>query len=162
MGGCLESRCIGRVYGADGAVHGTIRTVPHSKLFHEEDARSNNPHIILFFVCGSIKYTLLIIYVCQLSVHPLFIIIPDNRKYIDLTRVFALIRNISTHSCEKRHQFMLIFVSYLMLSLNTPFNTPHMPCSTGLSTSSITQIILNILQHAFHLPFWQKHKILPY
>jgi len=25
MGGGLESRCIGRVYGADGAVHGTIR-----------------------------------------------------------------------------------------------------------------------------------------
>jgi len=30
MGGGLESRCVGRVYGADGAVqsHGTIRTVP--------------------------------------------------------------------------------------------------------------------------------------
>jgi len=27
MGGGLESRCAGRVYGADGAVHGTIRTV---------------------------------------------------------------------------------------------------------------------------------------
>jgi len=26
-GGCLESCCEGRVYGADGAVHGTIRTV---------------------------------------------------------------------------------------------------------------------------------------
>ena len=26
MGGGLESRCGGRVYGADGAVHGTIRT----------------------------------------------------------------------------------------------------------------------------------------
>ena len=25
MGGGLESRCVGRVYGADGAVHGTIR-----------------------------------------------------------------------------------------------------------------------------------------
>jgi len=24
MGGGLESRCVGRVYGADGAVHGTI------------------------------------------------------------------------------------------------------------------------------------------
>jgi len=43
------------------------------------------------------------------SVHPLSIIIPDNRKYIDLTQIFALIRNISTHSCEKRHQFMLTF-----------------------------------------------------
>jgi len=31
MGGGLESRCIGRVYGADGAVHDTIRTV-HSKV----------------------------------------------------------------------------------------------------------------------------------
>ena len=27
MGGGLESRCVGHVYGADGAVHGTIRTV---------------------------------------------------------------------------------------------------------------------------------------
>jgi len=27
MGGGLESHCVGRVYGADGAVHGTIRTV---------------------------------------------------------------------------------------------------------------------------------------
>jgi len=25
MGGGLESRCVGRVYGADGAAHGTIR-----------------------------------------------------------------------------------------------------------------------------------------
>jgi len=27
MGGGLESRCVGRVYGAEGAVHGTICTV---------------------------------------------------------------------------------------------------------------------------------------
>jgi len=27
MGGGLESRCVGRVYGADGAVHGTIHQV---------------------------------------------------------------------------------------------------------------------------------------
>jgi hypothetical protein len=27
MGGGLESRCVGRVYGAEGAVHGAIRTV---------------------------------------------------------------------------------------------------------------------------------------
>ena len=27
MGGGLESHCVGRVYGADGALHGTIRTV---------------------------------------------------------------------------------------------------------------------------------------
>ena len=27
MGGGLESRCVGRVYGVDGAVHGTIHTV---------------------------------------------------------------------------------------------------------------------------------------
>ena len=36
MGGGLESRCVGRVYGADGAVR-------HFKLFHKEDARSNKP-----------------------------------------------------------------------------------------------------------------------
>ena len=28
MGGGLESRCVGRVCGADGAVHGNIRTMP--------------------------------------------------------------------------------------------------------------------------------------
>ena len=27
MGGGLDSRCVGRVYGADGGSHGTIRTV---------------------------------------------------------------------------------------------------------------------------------------
>ena len=27
LGGALESRCVGRVYCADGAVHGAIRTV---------------------------------------------------------------------------------------------------------------------------------------
>ena len=27
LGGGLESRCVGRVYGADGAAHSTIRTV---------------------------------------------------------------------------------------------------------------------------------------
>jgi len=37
MGGGLESRCVGRVYGADGAL----------QLFHEEDARSNNPQVLL-------------------------------------------------------------------------------------------------------------------
>ena len=32
MGGGLESRCVGRVYGADGAVHGTIpKTTTHPK-----------------------------------------------------------------------------------------------------------------------------------
>jgi len=33
MGGGLESRCVGRVYGADGAVHGTIRTVHTTYAF---------------------------------------------------------------------------------------------------------------------------------
>jgi len=32
MGGGLESRCVGRVYGADGAVHGTIRSVNAAKI----------------------------------------------------------------------------------------------------------------------------------
>jgi len=27
MGGGLENRCVGRVYSADGAVHGTLRTI---------------------------------------------------------------------------------------------------------------------------------------
>ena len=34
MGGGLESRCVGRVYGADGAVHGTIGTVHTLWLQH--------------------------------------------------------------------------------------------------------------------------------
>jgi hypothetical protein len=38
MGGGLQSRCVGRVYGADGARHFT--------LFYEEDARSNNPQVL--------------------------------------------------------------------------------------------------------------------
>jgi len=29
MGGGLENRCVGRVYGGDGAVHGTIPTIHH-------------------------------------------------------------------------------------------------------------------------------------
>jgi len=33
MGGGLESRCVGRVYSVDGAVHGTIRTVNTSLYF---------------------------------------------------------------------------------------------------------------------------------
>ena len=46
MGGGLESCCVGRVYGAYGAMR--CRTAPstsswHFTLFHEEDARSNNP-----------------------------------------------------------------------------------------------------------------------
>jgi len=32
MGGGLKSRCVGRVYGADGALHGTIRTV-HGPMY---------------------------------------------------------------------------------------------------------------------------------
>jgi len=38
MGGGLESRCVGRVYGADGALYGTIRTVHTTRL-------SRPPHI---------------------------------------------------------------------------------------------------------------------
>jgi len=34
MGGGLESCCVGRVYGADGAVHGTIRTVHSDSQDH--------------------------------------------------------------------------------------------------------------------------------
>jgi len=31
MGGGLESRCVGRVYGADGAVHGTTPSAPYTR-----------------------------------------------------------------------------------------------------------------------------------
>ena len=48
MSSGLERRCVGRVYGVDGAVHGTIRTL-HT-LFHEEDARLNNPQVCI--TCG--------------------------------------------------------------------------------------------------------------
>jgi len=41
MGGGLESRCVGRVYGADGALHGTIRIV-HKCLSHgSRDHKTN-------------------------------------------------------------------------------------------------------------------------
>jgi len=44
MGGGLESCCVGRVYGADGARHNYLAASSwHFTLFHEEDARSNNP-----------------------------------------------------------------------------------------------------------------------
>jgi len=36
MGGGLESRCVGRVYVADGVVHGTIRTVNTTYPKHVE------------------------------------------------------------------------------------------------------------------------------
>jgi len=44
MGGGLESRCVGRAYGADGAVR-RYHVAPswHFTIFHMEDARSNNP-----------------------------------------------------------------------------------------------------------------------
>ena len=32
MGGSLESRCVGRVYGADGAVHRTAPSAPYTRL----------------------------------------------------------------------------------------------------------------------------------
>jgi len=32
VGGGLEIRCVGRVYGEDGAVHSTIPTIPIQKL----------------------------------------------------------------------------------------------------------------------------------
>jgi len=51
MGGGLESRCVGRVYGADGAVRRhRVTSSWHFTLFHEEDARSNNPQEIVTLV----------------------------------------------------------------------------------------------------------------
>jgi hypothetical protein len=40
MGGGLESRCVGRVNGADGAVHGTIRTTFQVIAFVQNDNRN--------------------------------------------------------------------------------------------------------------------------
>jgi len=40
MGGGLVSRCVGRVYGADGAVHGTIRTVHSGSQDHHPSKNS--------------------------------------------------------------------------------------------------------------------------
>jgi hypothetical protein len=41
MGGGLESRCVGGVYGADGAVHGTIRTIcPQLNLLNPPEQNS--------------------------------------------------------------------------------------------------------------------------
>ena len=44
MGGGLESRCVGRVYGADGTVHGTIRSQDHhpSKNSVQKTIRCNS------------------------------------------------------------------------------------------------------------------------
>jgi len=40
MNGGLESRCVGRVYGADGAVHDTIRTVHTDSQYHHPSTNS--------------------------------------------------------------------------------------------------------------------------
>ena len=48
MGGGPESRCVGRVYGADGAVR-LIASSWHFTLFHEEESRSNNPKVDTVF-----------------------------------------------------------------------------------------------------------------
>jgi len=54
MGGGLESRCVGRVYGADGAVHKNknylVASSSHFTSFHEEGARSNNPQCMRMLV----------------------------------------------------------------------------------------------------------------
>jgi len=40
MAGGLESRCVGRVYGADGVVHDTISTVPSDSQDHHPSKKS--------------------------------------------------------------------------------------------------------------------------
>jgi len=42
MGDGLESRCVGRMYGADGAVHGTARHRPHRT--HDPRSSSQDHH----------------------------------------------------------------------------------------------------------------------
>ena len=44
MGGGLESRCVCRVYGADGAVHGTIRTAAALKTTTHPKTRCRKPY----------------------------------------------------------------------------------------------------------------------
>ena len=51
LGGGLESLCVGRVYGADGA------SSLHSELFHKEDARSNNPPIYIYIYIHTHTHT---------------------------------------------------------------------------------------------------------
>jgi len=48
MGGGLESRCLSRVYGADGAVPYLAASSWHFTLFHEEDCQTtlNFLHIV--------------------------------------------------------------------------------------------------------------------
>jgi len=46
MSGGLESRCVGRVYGAEGAVHGTFRTV-HTTSNAPDDGRMYPKHVEL-------------------------------------------------------------------------------------------------------------------
>ena len=56
MGGGLESRCVGRVYGADGgSVNYIVASSWHFKLFHKEDARSNNPQVYYLYVNKPLK-----------------------------------------------------------------------------------------------------------
>jgi len=62
MGGGLESRCVCRVCGADGAVHGTIRTahtnlssisehIVFQKLFKTYVTSHPITHLVLYLMC---------------------------------------------------------------------------------------------------------------
>ena len=55
MGGGLESRCVGRVYSADGAVHGTIRTAhttnPKTRC-RKPYAATQHPVLLMTGVCA--------------------------------------------------------------------------------------------------------------
>jgi len=71
MGGGLESRCIGCVYGADGAVHGTIRTVHTTyaaalKTTTHPKARCRKPYAatqpLMLLMMGICFYVFLIIF----------------------------------------------------------------------------------------------------
>jgi len=48
MGGGPESRCVGRVYGLDDAVRHCC--IMYFNLLHDEEARSNNFQIFIYYV----------------------------------------------------------------------------------------------------------------
>jgi len=51
--GGLESRCVGRVYDKDGAVHGTFRTTTHPKTrCRKPYAATQHPMLLMMGVCG--------------------------------------------------------------------------------------------------------------
>ena len=62
MGGVLERRCVGRVYGADGDVHGIIRTV--NTTYAAALKTTTHPQTRCRKLCAATEHLMLMMGVC--------------------------------------------------------------------------------------------------